>query len=129
MSTPALQKNLFINGAYSPSSTGETLTIHNPADDSLVSDNVQVASEADVDRAVAAARAAFPTWRELAGHRRAACMLRFADLLERESGRLAELGEISCFLSCPGSLVLVYLSCFPWNVFTFACSALSLLSR
>ena len=42
-----LQTNLFINGPYCPSSTGETLTIHNPADDSLVSDKVQVASEAD----------------------------------------------------------------------------------
>jgi len=45
-----LQTNLFINGPYCPSSTGETLTIHNPADDSLVSDKVQVASEADGER-------------------------------------------------------------------------------
>lgn len=92
-----LQTNLFINGAYSPSSStsAETLTIHNPADDSLVSDKVQVAGEADVDRAVDAARAALPAWRDLAGHKRAACMFRFADLLEREAGRLAGLGELS----------------------------------
>lgn len=87
-----LQTNLFINGSYVPSSSGETLTIHNPADDSLVSDKVQVASEADVDRAVDAARSAFPAWRDLAGHKRAACMFKFAELLEREAGRLAGLG-------------------------------------
>jgi aldehyde dehydrogenase (NAD+) len=92
MSSTTLQTNLFINGSYVPSSTGETLTIHNPADDSLVSDKVQVASEADVDRAVDAARAAFPAWRDLAGHKRAACMFKFAELLEREAGRLAGLG-------------------------------------
>lgn len=91
MSFP-LQTNLFINGEYLPSSTGDTLSIYSPVDDSLVSDSVQVASEADVDRAVAAARAAFPAWRDTAGHKRAKCMLRFAEILERESGRLAELG-------------------------------------
>jgi aldehyde dehydrogenase (NAD+) len=91
--SPPLQTNLFINGSYLPSSTGDTLSIYSPVDDSLVSDQVQVASEADVDRAVAAARAAFPAWRDTAGHKRAKCMLRFAEILERESGRLAELGE------------------------------------
>jgi aldehyde dehydrogenase (NAD+) len=88
-----LQTNLFINNSYVSSSTGETLTIYSPTDDSLVSDQVQVASEADVDRAVAAARAAFPAWRDTAGHKRAKCMFKFAELLEREAGRLAELGR------------------------------------
>lgn len=88
-----IQTNLFINGEYSPGSGSETLTIHNPADDSLVSDQIQVATEADVDRAVEAARAAFPAWRDTAGHKRAACMLKFAELLEREAERLAGLGR------------------------------------
>jgi hypothetical protein len=91
--SPPIQTNLFINGEYVPSSTGETLSIYSPVDDSLVSDSVQVASEADVDRAVAAARAAFPGWRDTAGHKRAKCMLKFAELLERESERLAGLGR------------------------------------
>ena len=95
--SPPLQTNLFINGEYVPSSTGDTLTIYSPVDDSLVSDSVQVASEADVDRAVAAARAAFPAWRDTAGHKRAKCMLKFAEILERESERLAGLGRF--FLS------------------------------
>lgn len=97
MSPPDIQTNLFINGEYAPSSAGETLAIYSPVDDSLVSDSVQVASEADVDRAVAAARAAFPAWRDTAGHKRAKCMLKFAEILERESERLAGLGRFSRF--------------------------------
>jgi aldehyde dehydrogenase (NAD+) len=95
-----LQTNLFINGEYSPSSTGEKLSIYSPTDDSLVSDHVQVASEADVDRAVAAARAAFPAWRDTAGHKRAKCMFKFAELLEREAGRLGELGRLKLLFIC-----------------------------
>ena len=93
MAPPNIHTKLFINGEYVPSSTGETLSIYSPVDDSLVSDNVQIASEADVDRAVAAARAALPAWRDTAGHKRAKCMLKFAEILERESERLAVLGR------------------------------------
>ena len=78
-----------------PSSTGETLTIYNPNDDSLVTDKVQVASEADIDNAVAAAKAAFPKWRDTAGAKRAKCMLKFADLLESNAERLAKLESIA----------------------------------
>lgn len=78
-----------------PSSTGETLTIYNPTDDSIVTDQVQVASEADIDRAVAAAKAAFPKWRDTAGAKRARCMLKFADLLEANAARLAKLESIA----------------------------------
>lgn len=78
-----------------PSSSGETLTIYNPNDDSVVTDKVQVASEADVDRAVAAAKAAFPKWRDTAGAKRAKCMLKFADLLEANADRLAKLESIA----------------------------------
>ena len=87
----SFQTNLFINGKYVPSSTGETLAIHNPNDDSLVTDKVQCASEQDVDSAVAAAKAAFPQWRDTAGHKRAAIMLKFADLLEQNIDKLAHL--------------------------------------
>ena len=104
--SPPIQTNLFINGEYIPSSTGDTLAIYSPVDDSLVSDKVQVASEADVDRAVAAARAAFPAWRDTAGHKRAKCMLRFAEILERESERLAGLGRYFYFYFIVVVLVL-----------------------
>lgn len=40
---------------------------------------------------MAAARAAFPKWRDTKGWKRAACMLKFADLLERDMEKLAKL--------------------------------------
>ncbi|MFC3051917.1 aldehyde dehydrogenase [Kordiimonas pumila] len=46
----------------------------------------------DIDRAVAAARAAFEgPWRKMPGHERAAIMRRFADLYKENAPRLAEL--------------------------------------
>ncbi|KAK5166889.1 uncharacterized protein LTR77_007618 [Saxophila tyrrhenica] len=91
----SMQTNLFINGEYRPSSSGETLSVHNPSDDSLVTDKVQVASEKDIDDAVAGAKAAFPKWRETAGHKRAAIMLKFADLLEKNVDKLAKLESMA----------------------------------
>ena len=67
------------------------MTIYNPNDDSLVSDKVQVASEKDVDDAVAAAKAAQPAWAEMAGHKRAAILNKFADLLEQNQEKIGKL--------------------------------------
>jgi aldehyde dehydrogenase (NAD+) len=59
-----------------------------------VTDSVQVASEADVDRAVAAAKAAFPGWSSTPGAKRAAIMLKFADLLDANAERIGRLESI-----------------------------------
>lgn len=88
-----IQTNLFINGQYVPSSSGDTLAIYNPSDDTLVTDKVQIASEQDVDRAVDAAKKAFPAWRDTKGAKRAAIMLKLADLIEGNLEELASLGE------------------------------------
>ncbi|EXJ63692.1 hypothetical protein A1O7_00027 [Cladophialophora yegresii CBS 114405] len=90
----AYQTDLFINGEYVKSSSGETLSIYNPNDDTLVTDKVQVASEADVDRAVAAAKAAFPGWSSTPGAKRASIMNKFADLLDANAERIAKLESI-----------------------------------
>ncbi|ETN47266.1 uncharacterized protein HMPREF1541_01458 [Cyphellophora europaea CBS 101466] len=87
----SFKTELFINGKYVPSSSGETLSIQSPNDDSLVTDKIQVAGEADVDNAVKAAKAAFPAWKATAGHKRAAIMNKFADLLEKNTDKLAQL--------------------------------------
>lgn len=91
----SFQTNLFINNQYVPSSSGETLAIYNPNNDELVTDKVQVASEADVDKAVEAAKAAFPGWSKTPGLRRAAMMNKFADLLEQNAPRLAKLESMA----------------------------------
>lgn len=46
------------NMQYVDATSNETLSIYSPHDESLVLNGVQVASQADVDKAVAAARAA-----------------------------------------------------------------------
>nr|KAK5430755.1 hypothetical protein LTR18_011450 [Exophiala xenobiotica] len=71
-----LQMNLFIDNEYVPSSTKKTLTIHNPEEDSLVTDKFQAASERDVDKAVAAAKAAFLGWKHTPNSKRSAMMLK-----------------------------------------------------
>ncbi|KAF2398374.1 aldehyde dehydrogenase [Trichodelitschia bisporula] len=89
------QTNQFINNEYVPATTNEALSIFNPSDDSLVTDAVQVASPTDIDAAVTAAKRAFPSWAALPGRDRAACMLKFADLLEQHAERLAKLESIA----------------------------------
>eukprot|EP01030_Chromulinospumella_sphaerica_P018041 gene18041-17889_t len=62
------QFGLFINNEWS--AAGELFASINPADASKLADLTQ-ATASDVDRAVAAARAAQPGWQALGGHGRA----------------------------------------------------------
>lgn len=57
----------------------------------MVSDDVHVALEYDVNAAVAAAQKAFPDWADLLSSERAKIMWKFADLIEQHADRLAEL--------------------------------------
>jgi malonate-semialdehyde dehydrogenase (acetylating)/methylmalonate-semialdehyde dehydrogenase len=50
-----------------------------------------LAEPADVDRAVRAARTAFPAWRDLSIARRQAILFRFRELLDARKGELAEI--------------------------------------
>lgn len=78
------------------SKDGQTLTVTNPFDNSLVTQNVQSAGPADVDAVVAAARAAFEgPWRKFSGAQRAKCMLKFADLIEQNIDKLASLETVA----------------------------------
>ena len=61
---------LFINGQWTSSSTGQTDDIINPADESLVG-QVQMASESDAEKALQAAEAAQVAWRRLPARQRA----------------------------------------------------------
>jgi betaine-aldehyde dehydrogenase len=71
---------------------GKTFESINPADGSVAA-VVAEANETDVDAAVAAAQAALrnPAWRDLAPHRRARLLHKFADLIDRDAERLATL--------------------------------------
>ncbi|MBA5688348.1 aldehyde dehydrogenase family protein [Duganella sp. LX47W] len=79
---------LFIDNAWS--APGELFASANPADGSKLADLTQ-ATDADVERAVAAARRAQPGWQALGGHGRARVMYALARLLQKHARLFAVL--------------------------------------
>jgi malonate-semialdehyde dehydrogenase (acetylating) / methylmalonate-semialdehyde dehydrogenase len=63
--------------------------VMNPATGEVIAE-VAFADGADVDRAVASAKGAFPAWRATALSRRAEVMFRFRDLIAQNRSRIAE---------------------------------------
>ncbi len=80
----------FIDGGPSPSSSGRTWPVYNPAE-GVVTKNVALANQQEVDAAVAAASAAFPAWRDLSITRRQQIVFRFRELLNERKDELAEI--------------------------------------
>jgi geranial dehydrogenase len=80
-------ENLYINGKWSKPLGSSRLTLINATTEEVLG-TVPEASEADVDSAVAAARAALPAWSKTPAAERAALMNKFADALEKRAGRL-----------------------------------------
>lgn len=85
-----LQTKLLIGGQWVDSLSGETIEVRNPFDGSVIC-AIAAAGEADVDRAVEAARAAFPAWSSLAASERGRLLLKLADRIEEESEAFASL--------------------------------------
>mmetsp|Transcript_13686 Transcript_13686/g.28769 ORF Transcript_13686/g.28769 Transcript_13686/m.28769 type:complete len:496 (+) Transcript_13686:125-1612(+) len=84
--TSKLETRLFINNEFVNSVAGKTFETVNPATEEVVC-SVQEAGPEDVDKAVAAAKAAFEVgspWRNLNGSDRRDLMLKLADLIERD---------------------------------------------
>src|SRR3954454_21055220 len=81
--------SLYIDGSWT-AGTGGTAEVLNPFDASVV-ETVDQAGPDDVERAVAAARAAFDTgpWRTSTVAERSALLHRVADLLQRDKERIA----------------------------------------
>jgi malonate-semialdehyde dehydrogenase (acetylating)/methylmalonate-semialdehyde dehydrogenase len=88
MSIP--QINHFIAGASAPGRSERYSDVFNPATGAVVA-QVALASVQEVDKAVAAARAAFPDWSETSPLRRARVMFKFKELLEQNHDKLAAL--------------------------------------
>ncbi|UPK93189.1 hypothetical protein LCI18_004124 [Fusarium solani-melongenae] len=89
-----IENRLFINGEFVPSKSGRTFEVVNPATEKVAA-NVFEADIADVDAAVAAAKAAFPAWSELPASERGAYLFKLADALEKHLPELAYLDAIS----------------------------------
>ncbi|GAA3748416.1 aldehyde dehydrogenase [Streptomyces tremellae] len=85
----------FIDGKLTAPLTGETFDSVNPATGQVIA-QVAACGQADVDAAVASARAAFDSgvWSRAAPAERKAVLLRFADLLDEHVDELALLDSI-----------------------------------
>ncbi len=83
---------LLINGQWVNSVSGKTFPTINPSTAEVIT-QVAEADAADVDKAVAAARAAFEKgpWRKMTAAQRGALMYKLADLIEKNMDELAQL--------------------------------------
>src|SRR5450755_1212789 len=83
---------LFINGHHEDAASGKTIEVHNPATGKLLA-TVPDATQADVDSAVAAARASFEkkTWRGMDPSRKEKILWDLAELLVKHKDELARL--------------------------------------
>ena len=80
----------FINGHFVPASDANQLAVVSPVDGSLLS-TVPLSSARDLDEAVKAAKAAFPSWSRLPIKERVQVFFRYKFLLEKNMDELAKL--------------------------------------
>jgi malonate-semialdehyde dehydrogenase (acetylating)/methylmalonate-semialdehyde dehydrogenase len=88
--TEALLINHWISGAPVEAASGRTGPVWNPATGQQIAE-VNFATAADVDTAVAAAKAAFPAWRRTPLSRRAEILFKLHALIDQNRDRLAEI--------------------------------------
>jgi malonate-semialdehyde dehydrogenase (acetylating) / methylmalonate-semialdehyde dehydrogenase len=80
----------WIDGKAAPGTSGRTGPVYNPAT-GVQAAEVDFASVEEIDRAVASAKAAFPSWRALSLSRRAELMFRIRELVHQRREDLARL--------------------------------------
>jgi betaine-aldehyde dehydrogenase len=80
----------FIGGEFVDSAAGETEDVLNPSTAEVIA-QAPLSSEEDVDRAVAAAKAAFESWSVTTPAERSLALLKFADAIEEHADELADL--------------------------------------
>jgi aldehyde dehydrogenase (NAD+) len=81
----------YIGGKWVPAASGKTFEDRNPADNDDVVGVFAEGGAADVEAAVAAAKKAFPAWRDMPAPRRAEILYAAGRILERDKEKLARL--------------------------------------
>jgi phenylacetaldehyde dehydrogenase len=83
---------MLINGEWVPAASGKTFASYNPATGQVLADVAEGDAE-DINRAVAAARAAFDTgpWRKMTASERGRLIWKLGDLLDQHTQEFAEL--------------------------------------
>lgn len=79
-----------IDGAEATGTSGRTSPVYNPATGEQTAE-LSLASVAEVDAAVASAKAAFDTWRSSSLAQRTKAMFRYRDLVDRNADEIASL--------------------------------------
>lgn len=90
---PKLHTQIFINNEFVNSASGKTFKTTNPANLEVIAE-IQEGDAADIEKAVAAAKAAFElgsTWRRMDASDRAVLMHKLADLIARDAALLGTL--------------------------------------
>jgi betaine-aldehyde dehydrogenase len=95
MSTTTAPLENFIDGEFTPAAEGATDAVLNPATGEEIA-QVASSTQADVDRAVAAARAAFDAgWSTATPGERSLALLKIADAIEERADEIAQLESVN----------------------------------
>jgi betaine-aldehyde dehydrogenase len=94
MATAVKTLQNFIDGEFVDPADGQTEPVFNPATNEAVAE-APVSTEEDVDRAVAAARAAFDGWAATTPGERSLALLKLADRIEKHGDEIAELEAVN----------------------------------
>jgi betaine-aldehyde dehydrogenase/aminobutyraldehyde dehydrogenase len=90
MTLSVTKHRMFINGAQVDAESGEMAEVTNPATEEVIAE-VPKGNEADVDRAVSAARQAFGSWSLTTPAERSTALHKFADAIEADAANLSSL--------------------------------------
>ena len=74
------RQQCYINGKWHPAKNGETFPVHNPSNGELIGEVPKMGRE-ETHAAIAAAHAAFPSWRAKTAKERSAILRRWYDLM------------------------------------------------
>jgi acyl-CoA reductase-like NAD-dependent aldehyde dehydrogenase len=85
-----IETRLFIDGTFVDGVKGRRIPVFNPHDNTTLAEVCEATPE-DIDRAVAAARRAFPGWSRMAAMDRGRLLLKLADAIEADAEYLSTL--------------------------------------
>ncbi|GAA5080682.1 aldehyde dehydrogenase (NAD+) [Thermocatellispora tengchongensis] len=106
-------RHLYVNGAWAPSASDEGIDVVNPATEEVI-DRVPAGSPDDVEAAVAAARAAFPSWAATAPAERGKILATAAEMLSERADPIARV--IAADMGAPYGLALKVQTLMPAGV-------------
>jgi acyl-CoA reductase-like NAD-dependent aldehyde dehydrogenase len=81
---------MWMDGKWTEADSGKTFFTHNPANGEIIAE-APLAGKSDVDKAVAAARKAFPSWRRKTQEDRSSAVARIAAALREHKDELIRL--------------------------------------